>query len=711
MIWNFIFNAANAQRALTSLGAHYSQLFDQMTGRLGESISKWNVWQKMFDYMVGLTKELINESRELIAVSTKYDIPIKKMGEFQMMAQSAGQSLGQVARNFRFLEMNVSRALLKPGGPQYQAFRELGVTQEELTAGAADTGFMLDIVREKVMSIGDEERRNNFLQAIFGANWQNMLPIIELSAEAQKEMSDAAYEYGDAQTASLANIEKQYAEIGQDLKPLAMIFAQSFAIVVTSLTIIVQLLVLVGTYIKDLIVDAIKIAIGSLQGIILGLLKATNFVLNKIGMGSQTLQSMEEEYEKAAKENFAGTIKKRWDTGGGFGDKKYAKGTDNLMTNFGRLGQNFRGLGYSVGIGDEAEDKKEDEKEILQRRESMKLLSEQRLQQMRDLAIYDKMIEKNGKLSAGQEAARRADNEKFLALQRTMTEQAKELAEAEEDYRKKYGRAFAGAKDESKKPRTAEEIKNELDALKSQRELDLKRTMAMTPKVAEMESAMAVTKAYQEQLNIAGEINDLIKNNAWTIQQQTEYAKKAQQAEINLIEKQREHALFLKKQAIARAEAERGRKESTIEMMQERQQTFMARQGMTGMDKQGVKVSQAIDKMVRDQEQLGRVMKDETKTQADRESAKKQVDASAIKAQQELDKLSLMQFQYGASDAAKKGMGGGIDIRENQLTVAKSQLDILRKQLDLMYKSYGLNPADYGGTPMIMQGSIYARGK
>lgn len=707
MIWNFVFNAANAQRALTSLGSHYSNLFDQMTGRLGETISKWNVWQKMFDYMVGLTKEMINESRELIAVSTKYDIPIKKMGEFQMMAQSAGQSLGQVARNFRFLEMNVSRALLKPGGPQYQAFKELGITQEELTAGAGDTAFMLDVVRDKVMSIGDEERRNNFLQAIFGANWQNMLPIIEQSKEAQKEMADAAYEYGDAQTASLALIEKQNAEIGQDLKPLAAILAQSFAVLVTLLTIIVQLLVMAGTYIKDLIIDSIKVGIGNLQMMIGGLLKATNFVLNKIGLGSDTLDDISNEYLNSGKENSIDTIKKRIATGGGFGDKKYEKGTDNLMTNYGRLGQNFRGLGYAMGIGDEGEDKKEDEKDIEKRRRGLAMLMEDRKRYLAETAVYDELLEKNGKLTAKQEHDRLVLANSYRAVQRDIAEQAEGLREAEEDYRKKYGRSF-GAEDSGKKPRTAEEIKTQLDALKSQRELDLKRTMAMTPKVAEMESAMAVTKAYQEQLNIAKEINDLIANNGWNQQVAAEYAKKAQQAEINLIEKQKEHALFLKKQAIARAEAERGRKESTIEMMQERQQTFMARQGMTGMDKQGVKVSQAIDKMVRDQEQLDRVMKDETKTQADREAAKKQVDSSAIKAQNELDKLSLMQFQYGASDAAKKGMGGGIDIRENQLTVAKSQLEILRKQLDLMYKSYGLNPADYGGVPMMMQGALRA---
>lgn len=708
MIWNLVLNAANAQRALTALGGHYGQMFNQMTGRLGESIKKWDIFQKSFDYLVALTKQMVDESRELIAISTKYDIPIKKMGEFQMMAQSAGQSLGQVARNFRFLEMNISRALLKPGGPQYQAFKELGVTQEELTAGAADTGYMLDIVRQKVMSIGDEERRNNFLQSIFGANWQNMLPIIEQSKEAQKEAADAAYEYGAMQTASLANVEKQMAEMGQDLKPLVAPFAQVFAIVMTLLTMLIQGVMTLGKYLKDAVIDALMVGVGVLQAAVGGVLKATNWVLSKIGMGSEVLDEYANTRLEQGKKNTVGIISKRLDTFGGVADPSLLKGQENMYTNGGRLVRNFKALGYSMGIGDEEKDKKNESEEIEKKRTQLAAIRQSLKEQAKELAELDAIKEKGIALDERQAARRKELSNAYVSGKQFATKVQEELTEAEEAYRKDYGQAYGVAKDSSNKPRTAEEIKTQLDALKAQRDMDLKRTMALTPKVAEMESAMAVTKAYQEQLNIAHEINDLIANNGWNQQVAAEYAKKAQQAEITLIEKQREHALFMKKQDIARAEAMRARKEATIEMMQERQQTFMARQGMTGMDKQGVKVSQAIDKMVRDQEQLQRVLKDETKGQSDREAAKKEVDASAIKAQQELDKLSLLQFQYGASDAAKKGMGGGIDIRENQLTVAKSQLDILRKQLDLMYKSYGLNPADYGGVPMMMQGALRA---
>jgi hypothetical protein len=712
--WLFNISTANAAAALQQLGGHYNMLFNQMTGKLGTAIAKWNVWEKMFDYMVNLTKQLINESRELIAVSTKYDIPIKKMGEFQMMAQAAGQSLGQVARNFRFLEMNVSRALLKPGGPQYQAFKELGISQEELNAAASDTGYMLEIVRSKVMAIGDEERRNNFLQSIFGANWQNMLPIIEQSKEAQKEMADAAYEYGQAQTASLATIERSWEEISQDLKPIAAPFAQGISILVTALALAIQGVTLLASLLKDNLVKAVQIVIGIFQGMIGMIVGKISAVVDLLPFVSNetkdAIRGVAQEYNKAFKKNTVDNVSEMWNTAGGLGREKYRKGADNAAALWGRMGNNIQGLGYSLGIGDEEQDRKDAIKEIETQRTAYRQLSESFADTNKQLSELYKLEDNGIKLSSEQLAQKAKLNATYRQEQRELAKVAELVKEAEEAYRKKYGAAY-GVSAGNAKPRTAEEIKAEIDALKTQREMSLKFTMAATPKVAEMESAMAVTRAYEEQMNIAHEINDLIKNNGWNLQTQTEYAKKAQQATLNLMEKEKEHKDFLLKQETALREAERGRRESTIEMMQKRQQTFMARQGMTGMDKQGVAVSQAIDKLVRDQEHLARVEKDRQKTQADREAAKKEVDASAIRAQEELDKLSLMQFQYGASDAAKKGMGGGIDIRENQLTVAKSQLDILKKQLDLMYKQYGLNPADYGGAPMIMSGPALRAGR
>jgi hypothetical protein len=139
--------------------------------------------------------------------------------------------------------------------------------------------------------------------------------------------------------------------------------------------------------------------------------------------------------------------------------------------------------------------------------------------------------------------------------------------------------------------------------------------------------------------------------------------------------------------------------------MAEREQTFMARQGMTGIDKQTTSFSNAVEKLQRDQARLKEYENDPKRKQNEKLAARKDVEESALAAQKELDKTTLMQFQYGASDAAKKGMGGGIDIRENQLSISKDQLSILKAQLDLMYKQFNIDPSDYSNVPMVMQGA------
>ena len=705
MNWNFDINAANAQKVLQDLGKHYSDLYDQMVGKMGDSIKKWNVWQKIVDYMINLTKQLVDESRELIAISTKYDIPIKKMGEFQMVAQATGQSLGQVARNLRFLEMNVSRALLKPGGPQYQAFMELGVAQDDLNRAAGDTTYMLDIVREKVMAIGDEERRNNFLQAIFGANWQNMLPMIEASKQAQTEAADAGYEYSTSMTESLATVGKNFAEIAQDLKPLVMPFAQIFAFLVTVLAIIVQSVMLIAKILKDGVFNVIKLVIGGLQGTVGALLNGVSRVMQMIpfvSRGAKAVKDFSAELNEAGKKNVTGVIT---EYEGGNWHKKYQGDKNNMKTLASRGVSNVIGIGESLGLAEEGYAVKELTARIEEQREKFKLLNNQTDGYKKRLKEINQMVFAG---VATPEELREKENieKRIFEIEQRKLAVAKELEELKATYGGRTGKDYKSPSEagDGSKPRTAEEIKTELDRKKNERETTWKNVMAQTTKVAEMETAMAVVKAYYDQQKILEEIADLKAANGYSQQIETEYIKKKAEAEAELMEKQKEHADFQLKQATALRESERGRRESAIEFTRKREQLLMQRQGYTAMDKQSVSVSESIDKMVRDQERLALIEGDRQKGQADREAARKEVEASAMKAQEELDKYSLMAFQYGASDAAKKGMGGGIDIRENQLTVAKSQLDILKKQLDLMYQQLDINPADYGNAPMLLRG-------
>lgn len=714
MIWNWIVNIANARAAIRQLGNHYDDLYDKMVGKMGANIAKWNIWEKMLDYAVDATKKLISESRELIAISTKYDIPIKRMGEFQMMASVAGQSLGQVARNFRFLEMNFSRALLKPGGPQAQALHELGVSQEDITKAAGDTAYAMDIMKEKVMGIGDEERRNYFLQTMYGANWQNMLPILEMSKERQAQLADAGYKYSDSITAALALNEQNMSLLQQEVKDPFAPFATGFAFLMSGVTLLVQGFKFVAGLIKSGMVNGLTHAAGIVREMVGTLARLGGKALKFLGFddfGQSVINQGQGEinaglsWQQNAKEDF---------------DKDLSKGGEQLA----RMQEPLRALtaqgnafAESIGLQDEGAHLKRLGQEMdnlkakigaaeavgrgLSKRlgEIAAMSPEEQARHAAEKAALLKQQEENDALLNGGTAG--------AFFSGSPTGLRGELSTAQAQFRTS-STGIKGKTDGGTKPRTAEEVKREQDMLSSVQKYQFQYGQATRPMQAEIESAVALEKAKEAELQIQREIAKLEADGAFSDQARLEYSKKAMDARISTLEKEKAHAIFLHEKETQMRDARRDRSESLISSMEKREQTFMARRGMTGMDKQSVMVSNAIEKMVRDQEQLQRVMNDPMKRQAEKDAARKDVDASALKAQEELDKLSLMQFQYGASDAAKKGMGGGIDIRENQLTVAKSQLDILKQQLDLMRSQYGISDADYGNVPMMMKGALRA---
>ena len=716
-IWNFGVNIAAAAANLRKLGQHYDDLYDKMVGKMGANIQKWNIWEKMLDYAVEATKKLITESRELIAISTKYDIPIKRMGEFQMMAQVAGQSLGQVARNFRFLEMNFSRALLKPGGPQAQALTELGIRQEDWSGYAKDTAAGFDILKEKVMAIGDEERRNYFLQQMYGANWQNMLPILEMSKEAQAEMAANAHKYNDFITHALSLNEKNKELIAQEVKDPFTPLAVTMTFIITGVTLLVQGFKAVAGLIKDGMINGLQHALGLVRETVGWLLKFGGKGLKLMGLESLGNEMYKDGYSEVAAgqslKNEAGTNM----------EKDFAKAGEQLNRMQGPLrALTTQGNAFleSIGaqdegahlkrLGDEMSNLKtkiaaaEASGKALSKRlgEIARMSPEDQAKHAKEKADLLKQQEKNDALlNGGTFGSYVTGDGRGLRG---------ELSDTQAQFKTSGGKGPADAAGEGTSPRTAEEVKNKQDLTASIQKYLFEYKQVSRAAQAEIETEVALAKAKEHQLQIAREIAQLEADGNYSPEKKLEYAKKALDAQIALMEKEKAHETFKHQKAVQIAEAERDRKEGLIANMEKREQTYMSRQGMTGMDKQSVMVSNAVEKMVRDQEQLARVMADPMKTQAQKDSARKDVDASALKAQDELDKLSLMQFQYGASDAAKKGMGGGIDIRENQLTVAKSQLDILKQQLDLMRSQYGVDPANYGGTPMIMQGP-YRAGK
>lgn len=701
MIWNFAINAAGAQATLQQLRSHFDGMFSEMSSGITKNITKFNAYQVALDYCIDAGKQLVKESRELIAISTKYDIPIQKMGSLQMMSAQTGQSIGQLARGFRFLEMNMGRALLKPGGPQYQAFKELGISQEEMVHASEDTMYALDLVRSKVMTIGDEERRNAFLQEIFGANWQNVLPIIEQSATAQKDAATAGYEYSHSMTESLSGVATTMEEIAQDVKPIIMPIVQVVAMLVTLLGVLIEGLKISIQLVGKTLLAAFQAIVGVVQGIIGGIMKVIQglqwaVTLGNYGKKGGVMDNLGSGFLSASGDSFKGAGKQFVEM-----SPILKKGNNEVWKSYDRLNRQTHALGESLGMTEEDSYIKERVKDLDATEKALK----------RNTAENER-LSKSYQRSYAMMVAGQLSSEDLKEEEKKLNEVGRErldLLEKQKELKIELDRAGYQKKinpNDATKPRTAEERKVEIQRNKQEREQGIKEYMAKTPLVAEMETYHEMVKAQMELKKLEEDKADLIKNNSLSIQAEADINNQIANQKIAIIEKEKAHKAFLLKKDRELNDSEKERKDEMIKAMQEREQQFMTRQGMTGMDKQAEVVSKAVDQMRRDEEQLNKVMNDPMRTQSEKLSAKKKLEGSTMTAMKEFDKLSLMQFQYSASDAAKKGMGGGIDIRENQLSVSKEQLDYLRKSYELQLKEFGLNPDQFGNVPFQMQGPM-----
>jgi hypothetical protein len=600
--------------------------------------------------------------------------------------------------------------LLKPGGPQSAAFKELGVSQEQLKAGAKDTAGFFEVIRQKTLQIGDEEVRNNMLQQMFGANWQQMLPLLEANKTQMKDIQTFAFGYNDAMVRALATVEQNNERNQQAMKPVANIMAVVYAVIQAGITAAIVGVSALAKIIANEVVTKWKLVVGTIKeavGYAAKLAKITMYT-NPAVFAAAYASGVVDDIDTFSKTMIENGGNQRRE-----GQQMFANNLANPLNalnqqDFDRMeaakdSMAIAGFGLEAAFGGNDGDISKPINEEIKRLE--RVVESGRQAELQ----YAKLIREN----------RTEMKDGFLERERSMIEAANQnaatLQEAQMDLarvRRLADRAGVGPKTTAtSKARTQEQIQMDIDRAKNISEIDAAMVMARTQMAAEIETANAVKKQKLEIRKIEDEIKAIQDNRGLTPQEEISFAKKLEMAKIELMQKEKEHQYFLHKKETQQFEAMRDRREELIDSLQKRQQTYMARQGMTGMDKQSVAVSQAIDQMKRDQDDMQRILNDPAKDTAAKEAARSKVDKSAIKAQEELDKLSLMQFQYGASDAAKKGMGGGIDIRENQLTVAKSQLEILKKQLDLMLAEAGISREQYGNAPMMMQGSIYRAGK
>jgi hypothetical protein len=177
----------------------------------------------------------------------------------------------------------------------------------------------------------------------------------------------------------------------------------------------------------------------------------------------------------------------------------------------------------------------------------------------------------------------------------------------------------------------------------------------------------------------------------------------AQNAEMKQIKDMSDYAL---KTQIMQTEALRERRNKAIDEIQEREQFAMQKSGTSAVDRQAIVLNNKIEELKRAKQEFDEksIRGKQIYTAEQKEAALAKIQEKTFAATKELDKLMAMQFNFTASDAAQKGMGGGIVEQKNLVEINKDQLKYLEKIYYAVLEANGISGKPFQYDPLRLRG-------
>jgi hypothetical protein len=707
-VWQAILriNDRGARATINNVGDAAREMGNQMGGNLMKATSAFGLMKFALDATVDAAKALVMESREIINISRRYDVPIEKIGAMKRMAEGSGSSLGSLSGAYKELEMNINNAIMRPGKGAARTFDKLGISQKELEALGSDTDAAFMLMVSKLREIKDEGERAAAAQDAFGGSSQEVINIVKMSAEEIDTLRASSFQLTEGNTRANAGILTNLETLKENLKPLGQILADIFGVVLGSLTAVIIGLKIVIAFIKDLAGGLVQkvgagltfIATSVAYGIELmymkgkkamGMLSQDDYDARKLVMDANINAAMKAQAEVDEKEII--DKKKYQDYGKEFGGAVE------------RTAMSAQSLGESVGL--------QSDKESIQRKIAEMKDRKDRLQK----EIDDQNKKRIAAEVLGDRAGAESAQKKIDALIQESVSINEEIREQEEKAKRR-GIQGVIAKDEGKtRSYKSNELEDmaEADRLKKQ-ELAFERRRQEAP--LEFRDAVELGILTEKRLMAEKELAAITEaNNKNKKTSNTDIARQYELQNKLLEAQNKEMAQFKKmsddavKTRIMMTEAERDRKNKAIDEVQEREQFAMQKSGTSAVDRQTVTLNNKINELRRAQEEFDEKNQKQLYTPEQREAAKAKIQDKTFAATKELDKLMAMQFNFTASDAAKKGMGGGIVEQKNMIEINKDQLTYLKKIYEATLQANGLSGKPFMYDPLVLRGKSIAK--
>ena len=165
--------------------------------------------------ITGSTAALIKNAGETAAYADQIDKASQKLGftaeayqEWDFILQHSGSSIDSVKGALIKLEKAA-----EGGG---EAFAKLGINQEEFLAMGSQEQFETAVTA--LQNVTDETERAKLAQDLFGKSYQELMPLLNTSAEATAEMKDQVHDLGGVMSNDAVKAGAQYQDSLQNLK-------------------------------------------------------------------------------------------------------------------------------------------------------------------------------------------------------------------------------------------------------------------------------------------------------------------------------------------------------------------------------------------------------------------------------------------------------------------------------------------------------------
>jgi lambda family phage tail tape measure protein len=160
--------------------------------------------------MKGMIEHTLEAEERLLDLSEAMGIPIEKAQPFIAAMELAGVSAEKLQNTLGKFSQNIESAISQPAGKAAAAFRQLGISQEELAKG--DTEALIKKTAAAFDDYAESAQKTAAMRELLGKSGPQIVNELQEEEELERKVAEAQRDYGTAISESDAKAAKYFGE-------------------------------------------------------------------------------------------------------------------------------------------------------------------------------------------------------------------------------------------------------------------------------------------------------------------------------------------------------------------------------------------------------------------------------------------------------------------------------------------------------------------